>query len=83
MIIKILVKTEFANLINIFANKMIIQELINFKLNKKNFINEFQNLLSNKSMHTFQLSNIKEYLKVFENDEPPYDICVNRIKKLL
>ena len=62
---------------------MIIPELTNFNLTKKIFIHEFKLLINNKKRNQDQIIQILENLKYFENKNPPYDICVNRIKELL
>ena len=80
---KYFIKVKFANLINIFANKMIIPELTNFNLTKKKFIDEFTLLINNKKRNQDQIIQIKENIKYFENKESPYDLCVNRIKELI
>ena len=83
IIVKYFVKVKYANLINIFSNKMIIPELTNFNLTKKKFTNEFKLLINDRQRNHEQLSQIKENIKYFENKESPYDLCVNRIKELI
>ena len=80
---KLLVKIKFANLINIFSNKMIIPELTNLQLNKNNFTNEFNELIKNNKRNNTQIKLVQKKIKYFQNNKSPYDICVSRIKKLL
>jgi len=80
---KLIIKVKYANLINIFANKMIIPELINFNLTKSNFEYEFMKLISNNKYRHYQLINVKKYLKYFVNQKSPYIICASRIKKII
>ena len=83
IIVKFFVKVKYANLINIFSNKMIIPELTNFNLTKKKFINEFKLLIDDKERNHEQLFQIKENINYFENNKSPYDLCANRIKELI
>ena len=46
LIIKMLIKVKFANIINIAANKEIIPELLQSKCNAKNITNTVDNLLN-------------------------------------
>jgi len=77
------INVKFANLINIFAKKMIIPELTNLYLTKKKFTNEFKLLINNKIRNDEQIIQIKKYIKCFENEKSPYDICISRIEELL
>jgi len=83
IIASLVVKIKYANLINIFANKMIIPELINFNLTKSNFIYEFNKLITDSKRNEKQINYIKKNLKNFENKKSPYLICANRIKKII
>ena len=80
---KFFVKVKYANLINVFSNRMIIPELTNFNLTKKKFTNEFELLINNEKRNHEQLFQIKESVKYFENNKSPYDLCVNRIMELI
>jgi len=80
---KIFVKVKYANLINIFSNKMIIPELVNFNLTKKKFAKEFKLLINDKKRNSKQLIQLKENIKSFQDKESPYDLCVNRILELM
>ncbi len=83
ILIKLFVKVKFANLFNIFANKMIIPELVNFNLTKKNFINELNLLIKDKERNNLQIININKNIFNFESDVSPYDISAKKIEKFL
>ena len=65
LIFSFLVKVKFANLINIIANKEIIPELVNHKLNSKKLINKFDHLIINNTLLENQIIEAKEILKLF------------------
>ena len=83
IIAKNFVKVKYGNLINIFANRMIIPELTNFNLTKKNFTTEFWLLINNKKRNYEQLFQIQEHIKYFANNQSPYDLCIKRIMELI
>ena len=83
IIAKYFVKIKYGNLLNIFANRMIIPELMNFNLTKKKFTSEFGLLINNKKRNNEQLFKIQEHIKYFENNQSPYDLCVKRIMELI
>ena len=83
IIAKYFVKVKYVNLINIFANRMIIPELTNFNLTKKKFTNEFELLINNEKRNHEQLFQIQDHIKYFENNQSPYDLCVKRIMELI
>ena len=83
IIAKYFVKIKYGNLLNIFANRMIIPELMNFNLTKKKFTSEFVLLINNKKRNNEQLFKIQEHIKYFENNQSPYDLCVKRIMELI
>ena len=79
IIAKLFVNVRYANLINIISNKMIIPELTNFNLTKKNFLEEFNKLLQIDDLRITQIYNINLNLKHFEADHPPYEKITKRI----
>ena len=83
IIASLFVKVKYANLINIFANEMIIPELTNFNLTKSKFVFEFNKLISDTKSNEKQIYNINKNLDNFESKESPYLICTNRIKKII
>ncbi len=83
ILLKPLVKIKYANLINIISDQMIIPEVINSNLNKKNLLSNFLNLFNSKNNQENQINLINIYLKEIVNDFSPYDVSVKRIIKLL
>ena len=70
---------NFANIINIRENKMIIPELTNSNLNKKKFIIELNKLLTNDKLNLNQINSINNSLKKIVLNEPPFEIAAKRI----
>ncbi len=83
ILIKPFVRVKYANLINIISNQMIIPEVVNSNLNKKNLLNIFRNLLNDRKKQETQINSINMYLKEIVNDFSPYDVSVGRITKLI
>jgi len=70
LIIKMLVKVKFANIINISANKEIIPELIQSKCNPKNIYNTVDKLLSNKKKLEQQVYDFSVEINKFKTEKP-------------
>ena len=83
IIASFLVKVKYANLINIFTNKMIIPELTNFNLTKSKFVKQFYLLINDNQRNIEQIASVKKNLILIENKQSPYVISANRIKKLI
>ena len=83
LLFSLFVKVKYANLINIVSNKMIIDELVNFKLNKKDLLIKFKNLLYKKELRDYQLLQIDKNLYYFENNIDPYKKCEERINEII
>ena len=81
--LSLFIKIKFANLINIIEDKLIIPELTNSKLNEKDFLQSFSNLITNHQENNNQIININKSLKQFETGKPPYKVAANRILKYL
>ena len=79
LIAKNFINIKYANIINIIENKMLIPEITNSNLNKKNFYNEFVKLMNDSKTNSYQLENINKSLKKFYSNEPPYTIAAKRI----
>jgi lipid-A-disaccharide synthase len=62
LIIKLLVKVKFANIINIIADKEIIPELLQSKCNAKNIYKNFVNLIENPGLMTKQVNASQEII---------------------
>ena len=83
LIAKNLVNVKYANIINIFKNKMIIPEITNSKLNKKLFLKEFDKLIKDDQANIKQIEDTNNALKEIQTDKPPYLLAANRIMSYL
>ncbi len=83
LIIKILVKTKFANIINIAAKKEIIPELLQSNCNPKNIFKVVSNYLDNPRKMEEQISNIQTILKNFKTHDSSSILAANAINKFL
>ena len=66
LIVKMLVKVKFANIINIAANDEIIPELLQSKCNSKNIFNTVDKLLCNKEILEKQILNFLSIIDKFK-----------------
>ena len=78
-----LIKIRFANILNIFNNKMIITEVVNNNLNRKNLLKAFNQLIRDKSFREKQISDVKKSIVEINNNSNPYEICEKRIIKII
>ena len=62
---------------------MIIPEVVNYQLTKKNLIFEFEKLLNNENYRMSQINNINIYMSKLEPNQSPYEISANRILSLI
>ena len=83
LLLRPFIKVKYANLINIISNKMIIPEITNSNLNKKNLLNAFLNLSNSNENQNVQINEINNYLNEIVKDYSPYDVSVDRIKRLI
>ena len=65
------------------VSKEKIDKVINSNLNKKNLLNAFLNLSNSNENQNVQINEINNYLNEIVKDYSPYDVSVNRIKKLI
>jgi len=82
-IFSFLVNTRFANILNILSNKMIIKEVVNKNLNKKNLLEAFESLLKDQNFRDQQILEVKKYLPEIQSNTNPYDICEKRITEII
>ena len=82
-IFSFLVSIRFANILNILSNKMIIKEVVNRNLNKKNLLEAFDILLNDQNFRDKQISEIRKYLPEIQSATNPYDICEKRITEII
>ena len=82
-IFSFLVSVKFANILNILSNKMIIKEVVNRDLNKKNLLEAFDKLLNDQNFRDKQILDIQKYLPEIQSKTNPYDICEKRITEII
>jgi lipid A disaccharide synthetase len=78
-----LVKTKFANIINIAAKEEIIPELLQSKCNPKNIFAVVSNYLDNPKNMDEQISKTQKILKNFKTNNSSSALAANAIKKYL
>ena len=61
---------------------MIIPEITNSKLTKNTFIKNFNNLLINEKSNNKQIEEVNKAISKIELFKPPFEIAVERIKKI-
>ena len=82
-IFSFLTNIRFANILNILNNKMIILEVVNNKLNKKNLLFAFNKLISDQSFRDDQIKNVKESIMEIDSLSDPYEVCEKRITDII
>ena len=83
LIIKMLVKTKFANIINIAAKEEIIPELLQFNCNPKKIFTIVSNYLDNPKKMDEQISKTQMVLKNFKTNNSSSALAANAIIKYL
>ena len=83
IIIKMLVKTKYVNIINIAANKEIIPELLQSKCNAENICNLVSEFLDNPSKIKEQIEKTKVVLSNFKTDKPPSELASAALNKII
>ncbi len=83
LIVKILVKTKFANIINIAAKKEIIPELLQSNCNSKKIFEHVSNYLDNPEKIEEQVKNTKLILNEFKTNNSPSQLAAESINKFL
>ena len=82
-IFSFLVRVRFANILNILSKKMIIKEVVNKNLNKKNLLEAFDILLNDQNFRDKQILEIQKYLPEIQSKTNPYDVCEKRITEII
>ncbi len=82
-IIKLLVKTKFANIINIAAKKEIIPELLQSNCNPQKIFKVVSNYLDNPKMIDEQISKTQMILKNFKTNTLSSTLAAKAINKYL
>ena len=62
---------------------MIIKEVVNRNLNKKNLLEAFDILLNDKNFRDKQIFEVRKSLSEIHNQTNPYDICEKRIIEII
>ena len=82
-IFSFLVRVRFANILNILSKKMIIKEVVNKNLNKKNLLEAFDILFNDQNFRDKQILEIQKYLPEIQSKTNPYDVCEKRITEII
>ncbi len=83
LILKLLVKVKYANILNIASNKMIIPELLQSNCNAENIYKNVNFFIENPNEIKKQLTNIELTLDTFMTKNLPSDEVSNYLKKLI
>ena len=83
LIVKSLVNTKYANIINIAAKEEIIPELIQSNCNPSNIFKHVNDLLNNPQKLENQVSKIQAILNKFKTTEPSSNLAALSLKKFL
>ncbi len=83
LIIKLLVKTKFANIVNIAAKEEIIPELLQSKCNPKNIFSIVSYYLNNPKKMDEQVSKINSILKRFKTNNSSSSLAASELNKYL
>jgi lipid-A-disaccharide synthase len=83
LIIKMLVKIKYANIINIAAKEEIIPELLQSNCNSKKIFECVSNFLDNPKKIDEQISKTQTILKSFKTNTLSSTLAANAIKKYL
>jgi lipid-A-disaccharide synthase len=83
LIMKLLVKVKFANIINIINNKEIIPELLQSECNAKEIFNSVNYLLGHPDLLKLQLENVKKTLKNIKSETHSSDKVSNILSQYL
>ena len=83
ILVKRFIKIKFANILNIFANKLLINEITNSDLNKHTFLKQFELLINDEDANYNQINNVNIILDKIDVKYPPYLTAVQRIKTYL
>jgi lipid-A-disaccharide synthase len=83
LIVKILVNTKFANIINIAAKKEVIPELLQSNCNPKKIFEYVSNYLDNPEKMDEQVQNTQLILSEFKTNNSPSQLAAESINKLL
>ena len=83
LIIKMLVKIKYANILNIAAGQMIIPELLQSKCNPKEIYKLVSSFLEDQNKIKKQISNTEKVLDNFRTKNLPTDLAADSLRKSL
>ena len=83
LIVKMLVKIKYANIINIAAKEEIIPELLQSKCNSKNIFNEVSKFLDTPSLVEEQVRKTQTILNQFKTSKPPSEQTSEALNKII
>ena len=83
LIVKMLVNTKFANIINIAAKKEIIPELLQSNCNPKKIFEHVSNYLDNPEKIEEQVNNTQLILDEFKTNNSPSQLAAESINKFI
>ena len=83
LIVKMLVKIKYANILNIAADRMIIPELLQSKCNSKEIFKLVSSFLEDQNKIKKQISNTEIVLDSFRTKNLPTDLAAESLKKSL
>ena len=83
LIVKMLVKIKYANILNIAAGQMIIPELLQSKCNPKEIFKLVSSFLEDQNKMKKQILNTEKVLESFRTKNLPTDLAANSLRKSL
>ena len=83
LIVKILVNTKFANIINIAAKKEIIPELLQSNCNSKKIFEHVSNYIENPDKIEEQVRNTQLILNEFKTNNSPSNLAAESLNKFI
>ena len=83
LILKLLVKTKYVNIINIAAKKIIIPELLQKDCTAENIYKHVNNFLDNPDKIKIQITNIEKILNTLKTNKPSSELASNFLNKIL
>ena len=83
MIVKMLIKVKFANIINIAAKKELIPELLQSNCNANSIFKKVNDFLSNPEKIKLQLKEVEIILSKFKTDIPSSELASHSLNKFI
>ena len=83
LIIKLLVKIKYANLINIAANKIVIPELLQSNCNPSKIFKTVSNFIENPEKIQNQIKETQIILDNFKTKNLPSDLAANKLREII